>query len=101
MPRRTDSLSAGSLRGLKSFGENNIREGAPLRHWKGACAAIYASIAIIEVSGDKLVVRHGRRTFCAARRRTNYHGRLSAPANERRVLRAVLATLTPDVFGAA
>src|SRR5256886_12219403 len=84
---------------LKRFGENNIREGAPLATLEDVLVPVYMLHRFQVEAASKLV---GGMDYTFALRgdgETPTH--IVAPAEQRRALSAVLATLKPDEIGRA
>lgn len=81
---------------LKRFGENNIREGAPLATLEDALAPIYLLHRYQVEAASKLV--GGMDYTFALRGDGEIVTKIVPPAEQRRALAAVLATLKPDVL---
>jgi hypothetical protein len=81
---------------LKRFGENNIREGAPLATIEDALAPIYMFHRYQVEAASKLV--GGMDYTFALRGDGETPTQIVAPAEQRRALAAVLATLKPEVL---
>jgi hypothetical protein len=81
---------------LKRFGENNIREGAPLATLEDVLAPLYM-LHRYQVEAASKVVGGMDYTF-ALRGDGETPTQIVAPAEQRRALAAVLATLKPDVL---
>src|SRR5271154_2276195 len=81
---------------LKRFGENNIREGAPLATLEDALAPIYMFHRYQVEAASKLV--GGMDYTFALRGDGEVPTQIVAPAEQRRALAAVLATLKPEVL---
>jgi hypothetical protein len=81
---------------LKRFGENNIREGAPLATLEDVLVPLYLLHRYQVEAASKLV--GGMDYTFALRGDGQMPTRIVAPAEQRRALAAVLATLKPDVL---
>ena len=81
---------------LKRFGENNIREGAPLATLEDVLAPIYMYHRYQVEAASKLV--GGMDYTFALRGDGEVPTQIVAPAEQRRALAAVLATLKPEVL---
>ena len=81
---------------LKRFGENNIREGAPLATLEDVLAPLYMLHRYQVEAASKLV--GGMDYTFALRGDGQTPTQIVAPAEQRRALAAVLATLKPDVL---
>jgi hypothetical protein len=81
---------------LKRFGENNIREGAPLATMEDTLAPIYMLHRYQVEAASKLV--GGMDYTFALRGDGEIPTQIVAPAEQRRALAAVLATLKPEVL---
>lgn len=81
---------------LKRFGENNIREGAPLATLEEALVPIYM-LHRYQVEAASKVVGGMNYTF-ALRGDGEVPTAIVAPSEQRRALAAVLATVRPDVL---
>jgi len=81
---------------LQRFGENNIREGAPLATIEDALAPIYMFHRYQVEAASKLV--GGMDYTFALRGDGEVPTQIVAPAEQRRALAAVLATLKPEVL---
>ena len=81
---------------LRRFGENNIREGAPLATIEDVLAPIYMLHRYQLEAASKLV--GGMDYTFALRGDGEIPTEVVAPAEQRRALAAVLATLKPDVL---
>lgn len=81
---------------LKRFGENNIREGAPLATIEDALVPIYMYHRYQVEAASKLV--GGMDYTFATRGDGEIPTQIIAPAEQRRALGAVLATLKPEVL---
>ena len=81
---------------LKRFGENNIREGAPLATLEDALAPIYLLHRYQVEAASKLV--GGMDYTFALRGDGQMATKIVPPAEQRRALAAVLATLKPGVL---
>ena len=81
---------------LRRFGENNIREGAPLATIEDVLAPIYMLHRYQVEAATKLV--GGMDYTFALRGDGEVPTQIVAPAEQRRALAAVLATLKPDVL---
>ncbi|MGH9740856.1 MAG: zinc-dependent metalloprotease [Candidatus Acidiferrum sp.] len=81
---------------LRRFGENNIREGAPLATIEDALAPIYM-LHRYQVEAARTLVGGMDYTF-ALRGDGEVPTKIVAPAEQRRALASVLATLKPDVL---
>jgi hypothetical protein len=81
---------------LKRFGENNIREGAPLATLEDALVPLYLSHRYQVEAASKLV--GGMDYTFALRGDGQTPTQIVAPAEQRRALAAVLATLKPEVL---
>src|SRR5207249_1136743 len=81
---------------LKRFGENNIREGAPLATLEDGVAPLYMLHRYQVEAASKLV--GGMDYTFALRGDGQTPTQIVAPAEQRRALAAVLATLKPDVL---
>jgi len=81
---------------LKRFGENNIREGAPLATLEDALVPIYMLHRYQVEAASKLV--GGMDYTFALRGDGQTPTQIVAPAEQRRALAAVLATLKPEVL---
>jgi hypothetical protein len=81
---------------LKRFGENNIREGAPLATLEDVLAPIYMFHRYQVEAASKLV--GGIDYTFALRGDGEVPTQIVAPAEQRRALTAVLATLKPEVL---
>jgi hypothetical protein len=81
---------------LKRFGENNIREGAPLATLEDVLVPLYLSHRYQVEAASKLV--GGMDYTFALRGDRETPTQIVAPAEQRRALAAVLATLKPDVL---
>jgi len=81
---------------LKRFGENNIREGAPLATLEDVLVPLYM-LHRYQVEAASKVVGGMDYTF-ALRGDGETPTQIVAPAEQRRALNAVLATLKPDVL---
>jgi hypothetical protein len=81
---------------LKRFGENNIREGAPLATIEDALAPIYMFHRYQVEAASKLV--GGMDYTFALRGDGEIPTQIVAPAEQRRALASVLATLKPEVL---
>jgi hypothetical protein len=81
---------------LKRFGENNIREGAPLATIEDVLAPIYMLHRYQVEAASKLV--GGMDYTFAVRGDGEVPTQIVAPAEQRRALAAVLATLKPEVL---
>jgi hypothetical protein len=81
---------------LKRFGENNIREGAPLATLEDVLVPLYM-LHRYQVEAASKVVGGMDYTF-ALRGDGETSTQIVAPAEQRRALNAVLATLKPDVL---
>jgi hypothetical protein len=81
---------------LKRFGENNIREGAPLATIEDVLAPIYMFHRYQVEAASKLV--GGMDYTFALRGDGEVPTQIVAPAEQRRALTAVLATLKPEVL---
>jgi hypothetical protein len=81
---------------LKRFGENNIREGAPLATLEDVLVPLYMLHRYQVEAASKLV--GGMDYTFALRGDGQTPTRIVAPAEQRRALAAVLATLKPDVL---
>src|SRR5712672_1830992 len=81
---------------LKRFGENNIREGAPLATLEDVLVPLYL-LHRYQVEAASKVVGGMDYTF-ALRGDGQTPTQIVAPAEQRRALAAVLATLKPDVL---
>jgi Met-zincin/Domain of unknown function (DUF5117) len=81
---------------LKRFGENNIREGAPLATLEDVLVPLYMLHRYQVEAASKLV--GGMDYTFALRGDGQAATRMVAPAEQRRALAAVLATLKPDVL---
>jgi hypothetical protein len=81
---------------LKRFGENNIREGAPLATLEDVLVPLYMLHRYQVEAASKLV--GGMDYTFALRSDGQTPTQIVAPAEQRRALRAVLATLKPDVL---
>src|SRR5437879_13394828 len=86
------------LRGtaLKRFGENNIREGAPLATLEDVLVPLYMLHRYQVEAASKLV--GGMDYTFALRGDGQAPTQIVAPAEQRRALAAVLATLKPEVL---
>ncbi len=81
---------------LKRFGENNIREGAPLATLEDVLVPLYLLHRYQVEAASKLV---GGMDYTFAQRGDGQTPtQIVAPAEQRRALAAVLATLKPDVL---
>jgi len=81
---------------LKRFGENNIREGAPLATLEDVLVPVYMLHRYQVEAASKLV--GGMDYTFALRGDGQTPTQIVAPAEQRRALAAVLATLKPDVL---
>jgi len=81
---------------LKRFGENNIREGAPLATLEDVLAPIYMYHRYQVEAASKLV--GGMDYTFAVRGDGEVPTQIVAPAQQRRALAAVLATLKPETL---
>src|SRR5271163_2355961 len=81
---------------LKRFGENNIREGAPLATIEDVLAPLYMYHRYQVETASKLV--GGMDYTFALRGDGEVPTQIVAPAEQRRALAAVLATLKPEVL---
>src|SRR3981189_674640 len=81
---------------LKRFGENNVREGAPLATLEDVLVPLYMLHRYQVEAASKLV--GGMDYTFALRSDGQTPTQIVAPAEQRRALRAVLATLKPDVL---
>jgi hypothetical protein len=81
---------------LKRFGENNIREGAPLATLEDVLVPLYMFHRYQVEAASKLV--GGMDYTFALRGDGQTPTRIVAPAEQRRALAAVLATLEPEVL---
>jgi uncharacterized protein DUF4953/uncharacterized protein DUF5117 len=81
---------------LKRFGENNIREGAPLATLEDVLVPLYLLHRYQVEAASKLV--GGMDYTFALRGDGQTPTQIVAPAEQRRALAAVLATLKPDVL---
>ena len=81
---------------LKRFGENNIREGAPLATLEDVLVPVYMLHRYQVEAASKLV--GGMDYTFALRGDGQTPTQIAAPAEQRRALAAVLATLKPDVL---
>ncbi len=81
---------------LKRFGENNIREGAPLATLEDVLVPLYLLHRYQVEAASKLV--GGMDYTFALRGDGQSPTQIVAPAEQRRALAAVLATLKPDVL---
>jgi hypothetical protein len=81
---------------LKRFGENNIREGAPLATLEDVLVPLYLFHRYQVEAASKLV--GGMDYTFALRGDGETPTQIVAPAEQRRALAAVLATLKPDVL---
>jgi hypothetical protein len=81
---------------LKRFGENNIREGAPLATLEDVLAPIYMYHRYQVEAASKLV--GGMDYTFALRGDGEISTQIVAPAEQRRALAAVLATLKPETL---
>src|SRR5437773_4795826 len=81
---------------LKRFGENNIREGAPLATLEDVLVPLYMLHRYQVEAASKLV--GGMDYTFALRVDGQMPTQIVAPADQRRALAAVLATLKPDVL---
>jgi hypothetical protein len=81
---------------LKRFGENNIREGAPLATLEDVLVPLYTLHRYQVEAASKLV--GGMDYTFALRGDGQTPTQIVAPAEQRRALAAVLATLKPDVL---
>jgi hypothetical protein len=81
---------------LKRFGENNIREGAPLATLEDVLVPLYLFHRYQVEAASKLV--GGMDYTFALRGDGQTPTQIVAPAEQRRALAAVLATLKPDVL---
>ena len=81
---------------LKRFGENNIREGAPLATLEDVLVPLYLLHRYQVEAASKLV--GGMDYTFALRGDGQAPTQIVAPAEQRRALAAVLATLKPDVL---
>jgi len=81
---------------LKRFGENNIREGAPLATLEDVLVPLYLSHRYQVEAASKLV--GGMDYTFALRGDGQTPTQIVAPAEQRRALAAVLATLKPEVL---
>jgi hypothetical protein len=81
---------------LKRFGENNIREGAPLATLEDVLVPLYLLHRYQVEAASKLV--GGMDYTFALRGDGETPTQIVAPAEQRRALAAVLATLKPDVL---
>src|SRR5277367_419032 len=81
---------------LKRFGENNIREGAPLATIEDALAPIYMYHRYQVEAASKLI--GGMDYTFALRGDGEVPTQIVAPAEQRRALDAVLATLKPETL---
>jgi hypothetical protein len=81
---------------LRRFGENNIREGAPLATLEDALAPIYMYHRYQVEAASKIV--GGMDYTFAVRGDGEVPTQIVAPAEQRRALAAVLATLKPEVL---
>jgi hypothetical protein len=81
---------------LKRFGENNIREGAPLATLEDVLVPLYMLHRYQVEAASKLV--GGMDYTFALRSDGQTPTRIVAPAEQRRALAAVLTTLKPDVL---
>jgi hypothetical protein len=81
---------------LKRFGENNIREGAPLATLEDVLVPLYMFHRYQVEAASKLV--GGMDYTFALRGDGETPTQIVAPAEQRRALAAVLATLKPDVL---
>ena len=81
---------------LKRFGENNIRDGAPLATIEDALAPIYMFHRYQVEAASKLV--GGMDYTFAVRGDGEVPTQIVAPAEQRRALAAVLATLKPETL---
>jgi len=81
---------------LKRFGENNIREGAPLATLEDVLVPLYMLHRYQVEAASKLV--GGMDYTFALRGDGQTPTQIVAPAEQRRALAAVLATLKPDVL---
>jgi hypothetical protein len=81
---------------LKRFGENNIREGAPLATLEDVLVPLYLLHRYQVEAASKLV--GGMDYTFALRGDGQTPTQIVAPAEQRRALTAVLATLKPDVL---
>jgi hypothetical protein len=81
---------------LKRFGENNIREGAPLATLEDVLVPLYMFHRYQVEAASKLV--GGMDYTFALRGDGQTPTRIVAPAEQRRALAAVLATVKPDVL---
>jgi hypothetical protein len=81
---------------LKRFGENNIREGAPLATLEDVLVPLYLFHRYQVEAASKLV--GGMDYTFALRGDGERPTQIVAPAEQRRALAAVLATLKPDVL---
>jgi hypothetical protein len=81
---------------LKRFGENNIREGAPLAAIEDSLVPVYLLHRYQVEAASKLV--GGMDYTFAVRGDGQLPTKVVAPAEQRRALRAVLATLKPSVL---
>jgi hypothetical protein len=81
---------------LKRFGENNIREGAPLATLEDVLVPVYMLHRYQVEAASKLV--GGMDYAFAVRGDGQTPTQIVAPAEQRRALAAVLATLKPDVL---
>ena len=82
--------------GLKRFGENNIREGAPLATLEDVLVPLYLLHRYQVEAASKLV--GGMDYTFALRGDGQTPTQIVAPAEQRRALAAVLATLKPEVL---
>ena len=82
---------------LKRFGENNIREGEPLATIEDALVPIYMLHRYQVEAASKLV--GGMDYTFAVRGDGEVPTQIVAPAEQRRALAAVLATLKPEALG--
>jgi len=82
--------------GLKRFGENNIREGAPLATLEDVLVPLYMFHRYQVEAASKLV--GGMDYTFALRGDGQAPTRMVAPAEQRRALAAVLATVKPEVL---
>jgi hypothetical protein len=81
---------------LKRFGENNIREGAPLATLEDVLVPVYMLHRYQVEAASKLI---GGMDYVFARRGDGQTPtQIVAPAEQRRALAAVLATLKPEVL---
>ena len=94
--RRTEPPHAGSRGRAARFGENNIREGAPLATLEDVLVPVYMFHRYQVEAASKLV--GGMDYTFALRGDGEVPTQIVAPAEQRRALAAVLATLKPEAL---